>query len=188
MKYIRYIIINTILLLTFIIILIDISYHNYGRLFTNLLVIPTMFIPYLFDKTIFKLEEKELLLYYIFIFIAQFLGSIVNLYNYVWWFDLFAHFLSGIFGYMLSIFILHRLKLYNKNNYLFNILFSFGLLFLIAGVWEIIEYLTDIIFNSNLQHHLDTGVKDTMEDIIIAFFGGVIAHLSKVTIDINSKL
>ena len=33
-------------------------------------------------------------------------------------------------------------------------------------MWEIGEYVVDLIIGTNLQHNLDTGVVDTMQDLI----------------------
>ena len=65
------------------------------------------------------------------------------------------------------------LKLNNKEIKLniFNIIFLLSFCFLISSGWEIIEFLGDCIFKSNFQHSIDTGVVDTMEDIICAFIG-----------------
>ena len=57
------------------------------------------------------------LIYVVFIILAQFLGSVVNLYNTFWWYDLFTHFLSGILTAVLSLVILNWFSMYkDKNN------------------------------------------------------------------------
>ena len=56
-------------------------------------------------------------------------------------------------------------------------LFIFGIVFISAGLWEIIEYSVDLITASNLQHNKDTGVVDTMEDMIACFVGGILSSI-----------
>lgn len=51
------------------------------------------------------------------------------------------------------------------------------MVFLSALVWEILEFSGDILLNSNFQHSIDTGVVDTMGDMIAALFGGLISYL-----------
>lgn len=48
---------------------------------------------------------------------------------------------------------------------------------MIALSWEVIEYVGDLLFNMNSQHNLETGVHDTMQDIIAALTGGIITHI-----------
>jgi uncharacterized membrane protein YjdF len=168
---------STLLMFFFTIILafINISNGHYSRIFSYISILIVVLIPLLLKNTRFKLEEKDKLILNIFIFIADFLGCIVNLYNKIWWFDIFAHYLSGIFTFMAALFILKRLNKYNPKDILFNLLFIFGIVFLCAGLWEIGEFTSDYFLKTNLQHNLDTGVYDTMEDILVAFFGGITA-------------
>ena len=126
----------------------NISIGAYSRILPCVAIIPVILIPKMLNKLNFKLTDTEETLYYLFIFIAHFLGAVVNCYDKIWFFDILAHTLSG----MLIIFLLR-------------------FCFLISSGWEIIEFLGDCIFKSNFQHSIDTGVVDTMEDIICAFIG-----------------
>lgn len=172
-KYINKILTLVMLLITGVITIWNINNNHYDRLFSCISIIIVVIIPIILNKTIFYLEDKDKFIFNIFIFLAHFLGSIVNLYNSIWWYDLFTHYLSGAFASTIAIFIMKRLNKYNYHDILFNILFALGITFLSAGVWEILEFSSDIIFNTNLQHHIETGVKDTMEDIIAAFLGSI---------------
>ena len=152
----------------------DLISWKYDRLFSYISIVIVVLIPMVLKKTKFRLEEKDKLILNIFIFLADFLGCIVNLYNKIWWFDIFTHYLSGAFTFLCAIFVLKRMGRYDDKNMWFNILFGMGIVFLCAGVWEMLEFSSDCIFNINLQHNLDTGVCDTMEDIIAAFAGSII--------------
>ena len=49
---------------------------------------------------------------------------------------------------------------------------------MIASIWEFLEFGADTFFGMNVQHSLDTGVRDTMEDMLIAFLGSLIVSIS----------
>lgn len=144
------------------------------RLFTYLAVIPVIGMPFLLEKTKFRLGNRELFCYYLFIFFADFLGCVVNLYNMIWWYDIVVHFCSGIFTFGVGLFLLDRVNI-GKNNYGFKLFFSLCFVMLIAGVWELFEFGADSILGMDLQHNADTGVNDTMVDMLVAFLGGVVS-------------
>lgn len=122
-----------------------------------------------------KIDERLNLIYIIFIFIAHFLGVIVNLYKQIYWFDKFVHFLSGIISSVFAIYILFMVKI--KKNIAFNILFIISFSMLIASCWEIFEYIVSCIFNVDPQRIKLTGVSDTMGDIIVAFLGSILVAI-----------
>ena len=117
------------------------------------------------------------IVYVIFIILAHFVGSVVNLYNKVWWYDLFAHFLSGILTAILSLVIMNFLKVYNDKNKLFNVIFIISFTLMIASLWEFLEYGADTFLKMNVQHSIETGVSDTMEDMLVAFLGSIIVSI-----------
>ena len=108
---------------------------------------------------------------------ADFLGCVVNLFAKISWFDTFSHYLAGVFFFLVGLKLLKMFKQYNSKNIIFNLLFIFGIVFISAGLWEIIEYSVDLITASNLQHNKDTGVVDTMEDMIACFVGGILSSI-----------
>lgn len=105
----------------------------------------------------------------IFSFFASSLGSCVNLYRHISFFDLFVHFLSGILltdgGYLL---INHtaakrNLTIDQRTKKVFAVFFSCAC----AAFWEIYEYLADRLINAQMQ-----GTKEnTMNDIIAGVLG-----------------
>lgn len=146
----------------------------YSRALGTLSIILVLFIPRILKK-VFKLKISSYLefIYIIFIFIAHFLGIIINLYNIIWWYDLFVHFLFGIFTGIVSLYILKYFKLYNKKK-LFNSFFIISFSLMSAVLWEFCEFSVYVLLNKDVQHHLTTGVFDTMQDMIIAFFGSIL--------------
>ena len=89
-------------------------------------IIVTISALYIIQK-IFKIKINEGInfIYILFIFMAHFLGVTCELYNKIYWFDKFTHFLSGIVSGFAAIFILVKLK--KNKNLFFDILFIISL-------------------------------------------------------------
>lgn len=175
MKKINNILIFIFSILSICIFVKDVNLNNTDRFLGDLSIILVFFLPRIFKK-IFKLKITGVLemIYIIFIIIAQFFGSIVNLYNTTWWYDLFAHFLSGVLTGVLALIILKWFNMYKEKNKLFNVLYIISFVLMIAGLWEFLEYGADTFLGLNVQHSIETGVRDTMEDMLIAFLGSII--------------
>lgn len=150
--------------------------YDSSRILTYLAVIPVLLAPWLLRGTKYQLGDKELCCYYIFIFLADFLGCVVNLYNMIGWYDLFVHFLSGIFTFGVGLFVLRRIFV-GECSVLFEVIFSICLVMMIASLWEFFEFGADWLLGMDLQHTIDTGVWDTMEDMIVAFLGGILSGI-----------
>lgn len=141
----------------------------------KLSVIPVIFLPQIAEKIFhFKINESLKNIYVSFIFLAHFLGSIVNLYHKIYWYDSFAHFISGIVIAFFATYLLVIFKKYDKKSFIFNILFILGLSFLVAGLWEIFEFTSDKLFDKDAQNVLTAGVDDTMKDMIVAALGTIL--------------
>lgn len=157
----------------------DLNLGSYDRLLGDATVPLVLLLPRIISN-IFKIKITSAmeLVYIIFIILAQFAGSVVNLYNKVWWYDLFAHFLSGILTAILSLVILDWFGIYKEKNKGFNFLFIISFTLMVASLWEFLEFGVDTFFGMNVQHSIDTGVRDTMEDMLIAFLGSLIVSIS----------
>lgn len=134
---------------TSLIYLVDfISAGNYSRVLPCIAIISVVFVPKILSLLNFEFNEDEKLAYFIFIFIVHFLGAVVNCYDKIWFFDIIAHALSGVVS---LIFGLKLLKQENKKFKLslINIIFLTSFCFLIAGGWEIIEFIGDKLLNAN---------------------------------------
>lgn len=152
-------------------------YKAYIRILTTLTIIITIFIPIVLRNTRFRLSQKDKFIYYLFIFIAHFLGAIMNLYKRIIYYDLFVHFISGMVFFYISYLILVKTNSHQYKNKLINFLYFLGVVSFSALVWEILEFSGDILLNNNFQHSIDTGIIDTMGDMIAALFGGLISYL-----------
>lgn len=129
----------------------------------------------LFHKKFPVLKSSTYSSFVIFILLSVFLGRTLNMYAVVPYWDKLLHFLSGF------IFAQAGKEVYvklggKKNKALLN---SFALLtaFSIAGLWEIWEFASDKILNTNAQND---SLNDTMYDII----AGSLSAIIKVVYDI----
>lgn len=138
-------------------------------------IILTICAIYIIRK-VFKLKIGDGLnfIYILFIFMAHFLGVTCELYNKIYWFDKFAHFLSGVLTAFIAIYLLVSLKNKSKHNLFFSILFIITFSLAVAAFWEIFEYLSSYYFHLDPQKVALTGVSDTMGDIIVAFLGSIL--------------
>lgn len=159
----------------------------YGTLI-RLSIIPVIFIPSITTK-IFKIDISEYsqIIYLIFVFLAHFLGSILNLYQKISWYDTFTHFLSGIVFsfFILEIFI--KIQKFKRQDLWFSVLFILAMSCMIACCWEIFEFTCDQLFDRDAQNVLTTGVTDTMKDMIVALLGSSLFCLCFAFEYINDK-
>ena len=149
----------------------------YGTLI-RLSIVPIIILPYLLKKIFkFNISTYSETIYIVFIFLSHFLGSIVNLYKSIYWYDSFTHFLSGIVVFFYGLEFLIITNKYDKKDMWFNVLFLMALSFMVAGLWEIFEFTCDDIFGKDAQKVIETGVTDTMKDIIMAVLGSSLCAL-----------
>ena len=183
-----------IISVTLIINVVFIGLTLFDRYNSNLLVcislFPIIFIPTILNKyTQIKISNSTELIFLSFVFIAQLLGSVIHFYDLISWFDSFVHFISGIFTALLALQLLVVFDKYNPKHKVFNILFLVAITFMIAGCWEIFEFTGDNIFGNNAQK-VETGVRDTMKDIICALLGStlfLVYYLYDIINDNNLK-
>ena len=108
----------------------------------------------------------------VFVYLASPLGSIMNFYRAIGPYDKIVHFISGIliacFGYVVI-----RKLLAGKEGKLAVISGLFVFLFASsgAGLWEIFEYVTDLISQGGMQR----GMVDTVTDMIAGNLGGLLS-------------
>ena len=149
---------------------------NFYRLVPAVLVFVLLGIFYILDKKYFNFNETNKLIIISFLFLAQFLGSVVNLYTKISWYDSFVHYLSGAFSVYVANLILIKTKT-TLSNRLGKLLFFFGFSCSIIVLWETFEFTSDMFLGTVLQHADTTGVVDTMVDTIMALLGTITALL-----------
>lgn len=182
-KTINYILVIIMSIGSFCLMIYRLSQGRYGRIPTDIAIYFVLLIPTILKRFI-KIEEKDKLEFYIFIFIAEFLGCIVNLFKFITWFDTLSHFVSGIYFFIIGLKLLRLMNKFDEQNKMFNIIFAVAIALSSACIWEIFEFSIDSLFSMNLQHNIDTGVVDTMQDIIACTLG---TFISEITYYFKSK-
>ena len=136
-----------------------------------------IFLIYILILYVIKMNQSLKFMALTFGFLGGFLGFLLHLYKVTTWYDTFIHFISGIYSSLVAIYILYKLKLYDKKNIIFNILFIILFSLSVSVLWEVFEFICDKIFDSDMQRKL-TGVNDTMKDIICAVLGNILFDIS----------
>lgn len=167
------------------------------RIALNILVC----LPYIIKK-IFKVSFSRVvgIVFYIYMFMAGFLGVELKFYKTIECWDIIIHFLMGACLSVLSIYILNYTiyrKDRSKHNLFFTFLFMVCFALAIGALWEILEFACDIIFNTGFQRYFtysgvtlvgQNALKDTMVDLIMDFSGalaGVVFTCVALAIDKN---
>lgn len=138
----------------------------------GLIVITIIGVRILFTKTFLKRSKAMYVSVLVFIFLAMYLANVMNFYN-IAHYDKMLHFASGflvaIFGFIIFLYLFGDVR--NKNMkpiavFIFIVIFSIAS----AGTWEMWEFTTDSLLNLQAQN----GLVDTMWDIILGTFSGII--------------
>lgn len=149
-----------------------------GRYNSNILVCLSLYLivfaPKILRKFSPKINDLIELIFLLFIFFAQLLGSILHFYGIIYWYDSFMHYISGILTSFLAVLLLVLFNKYDEKDRVFNIIFIISITLMVAGLWEIFEFTADNLLGGDAQKVLTTGVTDTMKDIICALLGSIL--------------
>ena len=140
-----------------------------------LCILPLSMVPYLLDRIkVYRKNEVVTFIYYVFLLFSLVMGYVLDYYYKVWWFDLFSHFISGIFSSVVALILLQKINFKSKwFGFLFIILFTIS----VAAGWEYFEFFCDKFGGKDYQWVISTGVDDTMTDMLIATLGGILISL-----------
>lgn len=133
-----------------------------------------------------KFPRRFFVLAIIFDIFAAALGSIINLYKYIGFYDRFVHYLSGILlaeaGIIIISYIFEKRKI--KRDIPVMLAFSFFFSSACAGFWEIYEFTADNLLNINMQGNN----LNTMGDIVSGVLGAATYLIvSAIYMKYNSK-
>ena len=151
---------------------------DYDELFRIGLSAVTAWMVYFVCKITF-LKKSEISFYVILFFTicAIYLGNVWDLYRIVPIYDKLLHLLSGIIiaiiGFILFLH-LNNGKIKGDFNTYFAVIFSILFSIAAAGVWEIWEFSTDMLFGFHSQNN---SLIDTMMDIICGSIMGIITNI-----------
>lgn len=166
----------TIIILTIVLNTVYLFLTLFKKFDSNILVCLSLYIIVFLPTIIRKLSKIRIansveLVYLAFIFLAQLLGSVMHFYGIIYWYDSLVHFVSGILTALLALYLLLLFNKYDEKSLVFNILYLVSITLMIAAFWEIFEFSADSILGGNAQRVIETGVTDTMKDMICALLG-----------------
>jgi hypothetical protein len=116
-----------------------------------------------------------------FVFLSLFLGSARDFYYRFWWWDMVLHtssgFLLGIVGWIVLFLLLQTDRLPRTVGP--GLVCVFGITFAVTlGVlWEIFEYVVDLLWPHVNMLSRETGIHDTMHDLIVDTIGAIVVGL-----------
>ena len=153
-----------------------------------LIGIVALWLPSIFtQKFKWEIPNKMYYFYLVFLYGAIFLGEIQNFYYKFQYWDLILHTLSGIMIGFFGFSVVDILNNENENvklNAFFVAFFAFCFAMSLGGLWEIYEFVSDGILNTNMQKFaFQSGINlsgrealvDTMEDLIVDGIGALFA-------------
>ena len=124
-----------------------------------------------------KMTEEIWIIDLLFTFFASLMGSCFGGYGEPF-FDKVLHFISGILltnvGVLLFQWVMHASKWEDAKTWRIFLLFITFANLAAAALWEFYEYFMLVVFNNDAIHHFDSGVHDTMTDMLCAFIAGLI--------------
>lgn len=153
--------------------------RNWENVFLTAVVIALTLVPVFLSRRYRVILPPEFeLISAVFVFLSLFLGSAFDWYYKLWWWDLVLHacsgFLLGIIGFIV-LFVMNRTDRIPKGIRP-SFLCFFGVTFAVTlgVVWEIFEFTVDRLWPYVNMQSNETGVVDTMEDLIVDTLGAIV--------------
>lgn len=175
MKLLNKILIIATLIASLIAIIID-DTKNIVIILKNGSILFTLLVPYIFEKvTKYTLTDFLKTIWIIFIILAHFFGVILEFYNIYPGFDKLTHTLSGFLSAYIGFLLIGK----QKSKFI-NVLVIVSFSALCALSWEIFEFTCNILVGGDAQRVAETGVDDTMWDMIVALIGALIYSVFSV--------
>jgi hypothetical protein len=116
----------------------------------------------------------------LFVFLSLFLGSATDFYYKYWWWDIVLHtgsgFLLGIVGFIALFWLNSTDRIPRGMQPGFICFFAVTFAVFLGVLWEVFEFVVDRFTSANMQS-TETGVVDTMQDLIVDTIGAVIVAL-----------
>lgn len=113
-----------------------------------------------------------------FVFLSLYLGSARDLYYKYWWWDVVLHtgsgFLLGIVGFVVLFLLNQTDRLPAGMRPSFVCFFGVTFAVTLGVLWEVFEYVVDELAPAINMQSRETGVADTMHDLIVDTLGAVV--------------
>lgn len=138
-----------------------------------------LLVPNISEKVL-KIKLGNRLRFHIIIFmmLSFNFGIALSWYQKSFFYDKFVHLLSGvlfaIIGLCLYAMVKKSKNIYRKTDWLMQITYAVFFASFISVLWETMEFSNYLILGRDSQHHLTTGVFDTMGDLISSLIGSII--------------
>ncbi|HEX5177486.1 MAG TPA: hypothetical protein VFV83_10675 [Chthoniobacteraceae bacterium] len=156
--------------------------HDWENAFLALVVIILTLLPaFAWRRYRLYLPPEFQLIAAAFIFLSLFLGSARDFYYRFWWWDMVLHagsgFLLGIVGFV-ALYLLNQTdRLPPELSPGFRCFFGVTFAVFLGVLWEIVEFVADEINPYWNMQTRESGVADTMHDLIVDTIGAVIVAL-----------
>ena len=171
----------------------------FQKKYKNLGILALTMILTFYDKIVEKflkiqLDQRLKISLIIFIFGAQCLGTSLEFYDKFPWWDTMLHTVSGLIFFLVGVTVIKQLSKKTENKLIDNkIILAFGICFSLSTgvVWEIFEFVVDIILEENMQ--LAKGlvgqdaIMDTMIDLISVTVGTTFMAIHQYINDTKKK-
>lgn len=156
------------------------SRSQWASLFVILLTLFFTLVPALLHRWYaIKLPQVIALIGVLFAYCSLFLGEIHDFYERFWWWDIGLHGSSAVVFGLIGVGAMRMMQSAGTIDGNASVVALFGFTFALAigAAWEIIEFLIDLVFGTEMQK----GLQDTMSDLIVdglgAFVVTILAYL-----------
>jgi hypothetical protein len=156
--------------------------RDWENVFLSLVVMALTLLPaFAWRRYRLYLPPEFQLIAAAFVFLSLFLGSARDFYYRFWWWDIVLHtgsgFLLGIVGFI-ALYLLNRTdRLPPEVSPAFRCFFGVTFAVFLGVLWEIFEFVADEINPYWNMQTRETGVADTMYDLIVDTLGAVMVAL-----------
>ncbi len=153
--------------------------RDWENVFLSTIVILLTLVPaFLWRRYKIVIPPEFQLIAVAFIFLSLFLGSAFDMYYRYWWWDDVLHissgFLLGIVGFIVMYVLNGTDRLPDDLTPAFRCFFGFTFAVTLGVFWEIFEFTVDRIAPEINMQSGETGVVDTMSDLIVDTIGAAI--------------
>src|SRR5262245_44201688 len=152
---------------------------DWENVFLTLAVIGLIVVPaFLMRQWRIHVPAEFQLIAVAFVFLSLFLGSARDFYYKYWWWDIVLHigsgFLFGIVGWIVLFLLLQTNRLPKDTGPALAAVFAVTFAVTLGVLWEIFEFAVDSLWPNVNMMSQETGVNDTMQDLIVDLLGAFI--------------
>lgn len=151
-----------------------------NRLMASFGMFIAVLLPFLYELA-FRVRLSNIVFFFIQLYalVAGVIGSVLNVYYLVSWYDIFVHTLAGYVFAVFGIFVFSRMENYSKLKKWTIVVFCFCFTMTCELIWELFEWASDNLLGQTAQGLPPEGfdvplVTDTMVDILCNFIGGIV--------------